>query len=118
MAPVALALAVLVGYQIVARFVPMTWASILPGGLEKARFFRGWPGLIWALSVQSHRNLPGTAGTLAAIVAIGFGLSLFARPLRPVVWLVALAAVLADAGIVYVTLRVAVEATAREAGLS
>ena len=38
------------------------------------------------------------------------------RPLRPLIWLAAALLILLDAGIVYVTLRTAVEATAGAVG--
>ena len=118
MAPIALALGLVIGYQLLARFVPMTWDAMLPGGLEQARFFRGWPGLVWGLSVRSHRDFATVAGTLAALGVAGFAVSVLARPLRPIVWLAALATVAADAGIVYVTLHTAYGVTMHAAGLS
>ena len=115
-APIVLALALFAGYQITARLVPMVWASMLPGGLDQARFFRGWPGLVFALALACHRNFVTVVGVLSAIGAVGFFVSTFARPLRPLVWLMAAATIGANAGIVYVTLVTAVEATAQQAG--
>lgn len=116
-APIVLALGLVVGYQLTARLVPKYWAAMLPGGLDQARFFRGWPGLLWASSVRCHLDFPGSAGLLAAIGASGFFLSTFVRPLRPVVWLMVAGTIAIDAGIVYVMIRTALEATARNAGI-
>lgn len=116
-APVILAIGLTLGYQLTSRLVPMVWGSMLPGGLTQAQTFRGWPGLIWTLALQCHRNFATALFWLVAIGATGFVLAIFARPLRPIVWLMALATILIDAGIVYVTLRTAIEATAMQAGI-
>lgn len=116
-APIVLGLGLVLGYQLTARLVPMVWDSMLPGGLDQARFFRGWAGLVWAMAVYCHRDFPGTVAVLAAIGGVGFFVSTFMRPLRPIVWLMAVAAIGIDAGIVYVTLRTAIEATAQNAGM-
>lgn len=116
-APLILALGLALGYQLTSRLVPMVWGSMLPGGLDQARFFRGWPGLVWASSVRCHRDFPGVAAVLAVIGGVGLLLSTVVRPLRPIVWLMAVATIAIDAGIVYVTLRTAIEATAQSAGM-
>lgn len=116
-APIVLGLGLALGYLLASRLVPMVWGSMLPGGLDQARSFRGWPRLVRELAVRCHRDFLGTVGVLTGIGVAGLFLSAFVRPLRPVVWLMAVAAILADAGIVYVTLRVAVEATARNSGM-
>ncbi len=116
-APFVLALGLLLGYQLTSRLVPMVWGSMLPGGLDQARTFRGWPGLVWALAVACHRDVFGVVATLAGIAVAGFWLSMFVRPLRPLVWLMVVGTIAIDAGIVYVTLRAAIEATAQNAGL-
>lgn len=116
-APILLGLALGLGYLLLARLVPMYWASMLPHGLPQATTFRGWPGLVWSLAVHCHRDFAGTATILGGTALVGLVLSTFARPLRPVVWLMAAAAVAADAGIVYVTIRTAAELTLRNAGM-
>jgi len=113
-----LALGLALGYQLVSRLVPMVWGSMLPGGLPQARMFRGWPGLVWAAAVQSHDNFAGSMLVLCIIGGAGFFISTFARPLRPIVWLMVVAVIAIDAGIVYVTLRTAIEATAMHAAIS
>jgi hypothetical protein len=90
---------------------------MLPGGLEQARFFRGWPGLLWAMTLRSHRDFAGTIAILAAIGTSGFVIAAIARPLRPLVWLMAAATIAIDAGIVYVMYRAAVEIAMPAAGL-
>lgn len=117
MAPIMLGLGLALAYALVSRLVPMVWSSMLPGGLNQASTFRGWAGLVFAVALEAHRNFVGTVGFLCAIGAAGFLIATFARPLRPIVWLMAVAVIMIDAGIVYVTLRAAVEATAMQAGI-
>ena len=116
-APVILALGLVLGFQLLSRLVPHVWESMLPGGLDQARQFRGWAGLVWASAVHCHRDSTGAIAILATIGGVGFLLSTFVRPLRPIVWLMAIATIGVDAGIVYVTLRTAIEATAQQAGI-
>ena len=116
-APIILALALALGYLLASRLVPMYWGSMLPNGLAQANTFRGWPGLVWSIAVHCHRDFAGTVGILGGIGLVGFLISTFARPLRPLVWLMAAAAVAADAGIVYVTIRTAAELTLRNVNM-
>jgi hypothetical protein len=116
-APVILGIGLVVGYQLTSRLVPMVWGSMLPGGLDQARHFRGWPGLVWVLAVHCHRDFAGTVAILAAIGGLGLVMATLARPLRPIVWLMAAGVIAADAGIVYVTLRTSIEATAQNVGI-
>jgi uncharacterized membrane protein len=78
---------------------------------------RGWPGLVWRLALFCHRDFGAAVliGGLFVVGAIAVGALL--RPLRILVWLAAVGVILADAGIVYVTLRTALEATAAESGI-
>ena len=117
-APIVLALGLVLGYQLLSRLVPMVWSTMLPGGLEQARTFRGWPGLVWRLAVACHADFAGVLVVLGGIAAAGVFLSTWVRPLRFLVWLAAVASILIDAGIVFVTMRTALDATARAAGLS
>ncbi len=117
MAPIILGFGLLVGYPLTARLVPMVWGSMLPGGLEQASHFYAWPGLLWAMAVYTHDHFLGTVAILSGIGGVGFLMSTFMRPMRPLVWLMALTTIGIDAGIVYVTLRVAIEATAQHAGM-
>ena len=116
-APVILASGLVVGHQLLTRLVPMVWGSMLPGGLMQARTFRGWAGLVWNVAVWMHGDFAGTAVVLGSIAGVGFLVAMFARPLRPLVWLAAVAVIGLDAGIVYVALRAAIEATAMNAGI-
>lgn len=117
MAPVILSLGLFLGYQLLTRLVPHVWGSMLPGGLEQARHFRGWAGLVWMSAVHCHRDFTQTVMILVAIGGVGWFLTMFARPFRPIVWLMAIAVIGINAGIVYVTLRAAIEATAQNAGI-
>ena len=108
-APVILALGLLLGHQLVWKLVPTYWGSQLPGGLNQARHFRGWSGLLWACVVVAHRDFTATVALLSVIAASGLLLSALCRPLRPIVWLMALAVIAIDGGIVYVMMRTAIE---------
>jgi hypothetical protein len=108
-APVILGLGLLLGHQLVWKLVPTYWGSVLPGGLERARHFRGWAGLLWVCAVVCHRDFVATISLLGVIAGSGLLLSTFCRPMRPIVWLMALAVIVIDGGIVYVMMRTAVE---------
>ncbi len=115
--PIVLAIGLVIGHQLTYRLVPTYWAAMLPGGLEQAGFFRGWAGLLWSMAVACHRDFAGVVAILAGIWFTGFFLSTFLRPLRPLVWLMVLAVIAIDGGIVYVMARTAIEATAQSAGI-
>lgn len=116
-APIVLAIGLVMGFQLTSRLVPMVWESMLPGGLNQARFFHGWAGLLWNMALRTHYDFPFTLTVLIGIGLIGFVLSAAAKPLRPLVWLMAAAVIGINAGIIYVTLRTAIEAIAAKAGM-
>ena len=116
-APLVLALGLVVGYQLLVRLVPQVWSTTLPGGLAQARFFRGWPGLVWHVALFCHRNFSTVLLVGGLLVAGAIVVGGWLRPLRFLVWLAAVAVILADAGIVYVTLRIALVATAADSGI-
>src|SRR5579883_1614443 len=88
-APIMLGLGLTLGYQLLVRFVPMVWASLLPEGLSQVSHLRGWPGLVWRLASLCHANFTIMAAMMAVIVAAGFLVSSRLRPLRFLVWLAA-----------------------------
>ncbi len=112
MPPIMLCLGLFVGYQLTAHLVPAVWSQNLPGGLRQAYFLRGWPGLVWTMAVHCHDNFPVVLSILVGTGLFGFLLSALARPLRPIVWLMAIATIAINAGIIYVTMRTAIEAMA------
>lgn len=116
-APFMLALGLVLGYQLLVRLVPKVWGSSLPGGLAQARQLRGWPGLVAALAVVCDRNFSSVLGIGAATVVAAFLWVRWAGPLRFLVWLAAVAVILVDAGIVYVTLRTSMAVTFEGTGL-
>jgi hypothetical protein len=115
--PILLALALVVGYQILVRLVPAVWAEFLPGGLEQARMLRGWPGLVASLALLCRRNFSGLVIVLGGVVGSAWLLGRWSRILRFLVWLAALAVILLDAGLIYVTLRTSLEVTVQSSGL-
>jgi hypothetical protein len=116
-APIVLAIGLVLGYQLLVRLVPKVWASLLPGGLDQAAQFRGWPGLVARLSVTCQQNFTATIAVGAGIVIAAYLWGRWVRPLRFLVWLAALAVIVLDAGIIYVTLRSSMEATFEGAGI-
>lgn len=117
MAPIVLGLALLLGFQLVHRLVPMVWSTMLPGGWQQANHLRGWPGLVWGLAVASHESFLTSCLWLGGLWVGAMVFSASARPLRPLLWLLAVGAIGADAGIVYVTLTTSIRATAQAAGI-
>jgi hypothetical protein len=115
-APIYLVLGLILGYQLLVRFVPMVWASMLPGGLDQASQFRGWPAVVWHFSRYCRLRFPAVVLILGGAAGLGFLLSAL-RPLRIFVWLAAIAVVAVDAGILIVTLRTAMTATMQDAGI-
>jgi len=111
LAAIYLTLALILGYQLLVRFVPMVWASLLPGGLAQAESFRGWPGLIYRLGWICHHHFQQVLLVLGGISLAGFVLSRGPWPARAMVWLTAVGLVLVDAGIVFVAIMTCVNLT-------
>lgn len=111
MAAIYLTLALILGYQLLVRFVPMVWASLLPEGLAQAERLRGWPGLIYRLGWLCHTRFEQVLIALAIISLAGFVLSRGPWPARLFVWLAAVGCVLLDAGIVFIAIMTCVELT-------
>lgn len=116
-APLVVALGLVLGYQLLVRLVPQVWGEMLPGGMDQARSFRGWPGLVGNLAWSCHQNFAAALVIGGLFVAGTILVSGWLRPLRFLVWLAAIGVILADAGIVYVTMRTALEATAAASGI-
>jgi hypothetical protein len=116
-APIVLALALALMHPLLTRLVPAVWGSMLPGGLEQARHLQGGPGLVWRMALALQNGGVRGVALLAGIAAAGLVLAFTARPLRWLVWPAAAGTILIDAAIVFITLRAALEATARSAGL-
>jgi hypothetical protein len=116
-APLVMGLGLVLGYQLLVRLVPRVWSTTLPGGLAQARFLRGWPGLVWRLAWFCYYDFRTVLVIGGLLVAGAIVVSGWLRPLRFLVWLAAVGVILADAGIVYVTLRTALEATAAASGI-
>jgi hypothetical protein len=115
-APIVLGLGLILGYQLLVRFVPRVWAALLPGGLEQAGHLGGWPGLVLRLAVVCHQHFFGVCVFMGSVVAAGLMLGRGNRLLRAFVWVAAVAVILLDAGIIYVVLRASMQATLEGAG--
>lgn len=112
LAPITFGLALLVGLALLTELLPRVWSAVLPGGLDQAAHFRGWPGLTLAVAVLLHRNRWVAIGVVGGLVVLGMPVASRSWPARWVFRLLAFAAVLVDFGIVYVILSSALEATA------
>lgn len=108
-APLALGLALILGYQLLVRLVPALWAQILPGGFDQGGRMPGVAGLVWRLAWFCHLRFPVVfAGAMIAIV-LGFGLG--RSPVtRPFAWLMAVAAIGVDAAILAIALKTGMDA--------
>lgn len=109
MAAIYLTLALILGYQLLVRFVPMVWSTLLPEGLTQAENLRGWPGLIYRLGWICHTRFEQVLLALGGISVAGFVLSCGPWPARVFVWLAAVGCVLIDAGIVFVAIMTCVQ---------
>lgn len=116
--PFVLGIGLAVGDVLLTRLVPMVWASLLPGGLEQAATLRGWPALVWRAAVYCHVHQGPVQAAIGVAVVVSLLLSFMGgRPLRIVVWLCAVGVILADAGILVVTIQSSLSATAADVGL-
>jgi len=105
------------GELLLTRLVPMLWAEFLPDGLRDAANLRGWPGLTWHAALFCHQE-PFVANLGIAVISISaFVLGARFGPMRFFVWLAALAVILLNAGILYVTIHTCLRATAAAAGI-
>ncbi|WP_406695387.1 hypothetical protein V5E97_30620 [Singulisphaera sp. Ch08] len=111
MAAIYLTLALILGYQLLVRFVPMVWSTLLPEGLAQAENLSGWPGLIYRLGWICHTHYELVLVALGCISIAGFVLSWGPWPARVLVWLAAVGFVLVDAGIVFVAIMTCVNLT-------
>jgi hypothetical protein len=116
-AALVLAAGLLLGQQLLVRFVPMVWEALLPGGLDAASTLSGWPGLIWRAAVFSHVHQTGIFAAIAGIGIVSVMLGGRSFLFRVLLRLAALGVIVLDAGIVMVALKVSYRATADASGL-
>lgn len=107
--PLMTALGLALAYILLTILLPRVWSTTLPGGLETATRFQGWPGLIWRLAVVSHQHFVGFCAVCGAIFLISILLTRGGVAGRFVAWLLAVSIVLLNGLILYVTIRVPVE---------
>ena len=107
--PLVLAIGLTLGYQLLTKLLPRLWATILPGGFEQGAMLSGPANLIWRLAWFCHDEFFLVLIGCGTIVA--FSLALSRRPmLRPVVWLMAVGTICADAAILVIALRTSMQA--------
>ncbi len=111
MAAIYLTLALILGYQLLVRFVPMVWASLLPEGLAQAERQCGWPGLIYRLGWLCHTRFEQVLVANGGHLARGFRPQSRSLSARSFVWLAAVGCVLLDARIVFIAIMTCVERT-------
>jgi hypothetical protein len=117
MSPIALVAGLVLGEQLLVRFVPMVWETFLPGGLEQADFLRGWPGLLWRLAVSCHVNQPAVFVGIGVVGLVAWMLGGRNIVFRFLVRLGAFGVILLDACIVIVTLATSYRITADNSGI-
>lgn len=115
--PFVLGLGLIVGNLLLVRFVPMVWASFLPGGLDSAPRLRGWPGLVWNLAVFCYARQPTVYLGIGAVVVATLLVGTWLRPVRWITWIGALTVIALDAGILFIAMRTSYAATIEQSGL-
>lgn len=116
-APVALAIGLVLADVLLTKIVPMAWETLLPHGLEQASHFRGWPGLVWRLAVYGNTHQGTVQAGILVVSVVGLFIGWCVRPLKLVVWLAAVGVIAMNAGILIVMLRTSMNATADAAGI-
>lgn len=108
-APIVLAGAIVLGYQLLVRLVPSLWAELLPGGFETGRFLPGAPRLVWWTAWQCYGRFPVVLGGAIGVTLVAGWMS--RRPAtRWVAWLGALGAIAVDAAILFVAIKAGMDA--------
>jgi hypothetical protein len=107
--PLVLACALILGYHLLVRLVPSLWANILPGGFEQGSMFVGWPWIVWRLAWFCHLNFIAVAAGTVILVAIAIVLGRLALT-KPIAWLMAVFAILLDAGILFIAIKAGMDA--------
>ena len=97
--------------------VPAIWESLLPHGLEDVGRFDGWPGLLWRGVLISRSRQGIVQGTIVVVCVLSFLLGYRSRIIRMLLWVSALAVILLNAGILYVTLHASLRMSAASVGL-
>jgi len=108
-APFVFAGGLILGYQLLVRLVPVLWANLLPGGFEQGAVFVGWPRRVWWLAWFCHLRFPFVL--VSCCVLVGIVLVLGSRPMtRPIAWLLAVAAIVLNAAILFIALKTGMDA--------
>ena len=116
--PLLTAVGCALAYLLLTQLLPRVWATTLPGGLETATTFRGWPGLVWRIAVVAHHHFLGVCVIGAALVLGSLLLTRLGAFGRLLAWLLAVSIVLVNGAILYVTIRVPVEVVISADGLN
>jgi hypothetical protein len=116
--PLITAIGCVFGYALLTYLLPRVWAAALPGGLRSAELLRGWPGLVWRVAVLAHAHRSGVWILLGTLVFISTLLTRAGGPGRLLAWMMAVATVAVDGGILYVTIRVPVDVVISDGGFA
>jgi hypothetical protein len=117
MAPIVLAVGLVLGEQLLVRFVPMVWETFLPGGLIQANQFREWPGLVWRMAVFCHTYERAVFVAIAAVALVGLTVCSRSWFCRLLARLAAFGVIVLDAGIVVVTMLASYQVTVANSGI-
>jgi hypothetical protein len=107
--PIVLAGGLILGYHLLVRLVPSLWANILPGGFEQGAMLVGWPWIVWRLAWFCHLNFSAVAAGTVIVVAIALVLGRNTLT-KPLAWLMAVASILLDAGILFIAIKAGMDA--------
>ncbi len=116
-APIMLGLGLILGNMNLTALVPMLWDEFLPGGLDHAETFRGWPALVWKASILCQSVQGMVWLVIGSVVATGLVGCWLSRSLHYLVWLSAVIVIAANAGILAITLQTSLMATRAATGL-
>ena len=115
--PFVLGFGLILADILLTKQVPMMWATLLPGGLEQASRFRGWPGLIWNLSILLQERQAHVQMGIGVVAFLALILSYRMRTMRFLVWLCAVGIIALNAAVLVITLRASMAASALDLGM-
>lgn len=116
-AALVFAAGLMLAHFLLSRLVFTIWETLLPGGLDQADSFVGWPGLVWHAAVFCRVNYLGTAIAMGVAALVAFIATSWGRLFRVALWLAAVSVLILNAGILVIVLRSSMHANAAAAGL-
>jgi|GEM_PF-4522549 len=100
-----LTLGLVLGYQLLVRFVPLVWNSLLPEPLAQGQSLPGWAGLIDRLGRYGYDHSQQIWVGLGIVFIASLLLARGPWPVRLVLWLAAVGVVFLDAAIVLIAIK-------------